>query len=199
MHRPDIWPGCPAEWFLMDVKTVCLGMLTDGPASGYDMKKCFESSFGHFFAAGYGSIYPALATLARNGLVEFEEIPQEGKPDRKVYSITDQGRAELLKELTDTNPSHKVRSEFLAMMWFAHLMTEEQIHEVVDNKLAEVERFLKMIDEFRECECDSTSNGTRFVAGFGRHMAASVKKYLEDNRDMLTERNVVTTKAAVGS
>ena len=59
-------------------------MLTDGPASGYDMKKCFESSFGHFFPAGYGSIYPALATLARNGLVEFEEVPQEGKPDRKV-------------------------------------------------------------------------------------------------------------------
>ncbi len=40
----------------MDVKTVCLGMLTDGAASGYDLKKQFESSFGHFFAAGYGSI-----------------------------------------------------------------------------------------------------------------------------------------------
>ena len=66
--------GLPAEWFLMDVKTVCLGMLTDGPASGYDMKKCFESSFGHFFPAGYGSIYPALATLARNGMVEWNGL-----------------------------------------------------------------------------------------------------------------------------
>ena len=45
----------------MDVKTVCLGMLTDGPASGYDLKKQFESTFSHFFAAGYGSIYPALS------------------------------------------------------------------------------------------------------------------------------------------
>jgi hypothetical protein len=42
---------------LMDVKTVCLGMLTDGEASGYDLKKFFESSFGHFFPAGYGSIH----------------------------------------------------------------------------------------------------------------------------------------------
>ena len=41
----------------MDVKTVCLGMLTDGEASGYDLKKEFESSFSHFFAAGYGSSY----------------------------------------------------------------------------------------------------------------------------------------------
>ena len=53
----------------MDVKTVCLGMLTDGAASGYDLKKQFESTFGHFFAAGYGSIYPALSSLAGQGLV----------------------------------------------------------------------------------------------------------------------------------
>jgi len=68
----------------MDVKTVCLGMLTDGEASGYDLKKHFESTFGHFFAAGYGSIYPALSSMADEGLVECREIPQDGKPDRKV-------------------------------------------------------------------------------------------------------------------
>ena len=112
----------------MDVKTVCLGMLTDGPASGYDMKKCFESSFGHFFPAGYGSIYPALATLARNGLVEFEEIPQEGKPDRKVYSITEKGRRALIEGIADSSASHKIRSEFLATLWFAHLMDGDQVH-----------------------------------------------------------------------
>ena len=135
-------PAILAEESAMDVKTVCLGMLTDGPASGYDMKKCFESTFGHFFPAGYGSIYPALATLARNGLVEFEEVPQEGKPDRKVYSITDEGRAELDKALSNPKPTHKVRSEFLAMMCFAHLMSDEQINEVIDNKLTELDCFL---------------------------------------------------------
>ena len=98
----------------MDVKTVCLGMLTDGDASGYDMKKCFESSFGHFFPAGYGSIYPALATLARNGLVEFELVPQDGKPDRKVYQITGKGREALSDGLSNPHPTHKIRSEFLA-------------------------------------------------------------------------------------
>lgn len=83
----------------MDVKTVCLGMLTDGEASGYDLKKHFESSFGHFFAAGYGSIYPALASLAAHELVSCQCIPQDGKPDRKVYSITSAGRAALQVEL----------------------------------------------------------------------------------------------------
>ena len=171
----------------MDVKTVCLGMLTDGPASGYDLKKCFESSFGHFFAAGYGSIYPALATLARNGMVEFEEVPQEGKPDRKVYTITDKGREHLMQALDNPAPTHKVRSEFLAMICFAHLMTNEQIHAVLDNKIAEIDNFLEVFGDLPDCGCDTLPAGAQFVAGFGRHVAASLKQYIEDHRAMLTD------------
>ena len=182
----------------MDVKTVCLGMLTDGPASGYDMKKNFESSFGHFFPAGYGSIYPALATLARNGLVEFEEIPQEGRPDRKVYSITEAGRESLMESLGSPDPSHKIRSEFLATLWFAHLMTDEQIDELIDRKLHDIGEFMKLIDEFPDCECDSVPKGALFVAGFGRHMAGQFREYVEKNRAMLVDAKSQTRKAAVG-
>ena len=170
----------------MDVKTVCLGMLTDGPASGYDMKKCFESTFGHFFPAGYGSIYPALATLARDGLVELEEIPQESKPDRKVYSITSNGRDALDKALTNPNPTHRVRSEFLAMMCFAHLMSDEQINEVIDNKIHELNELMQIINELPTDVDGPMPKGTRFVAGFGHFVAASLTSYINDNRDMLT-------------
>ncbi len=181
----------------MDVKTVCLGMLTDGPASGYDMKKCFESTFGHFFPAGYGSIYPALATLARNGHVEFEEIPQDGKPDRKVYSITPAGRDELDLALTNPNPTHRVRSEFLAMMCFAHLMSDEQINTVIDNKIEELSAFMQIINELPTEEDGPLPKGTRFVAGFGHFVAASLTSYINDNRDMLTNDKKIM--AAVGS
>ena len=183
----------------MDVKTVCLGMLTDGPASGYDMKKCFESSFGHFFPAGYGSIYPALATLARNGLVEFEEIPQEGKPDRKVYNITEKGRRALIDGLANSSASHKIRSEFLATLWFAHLMDGGQVNQLIDNKLVEIEAFIKQIDEFSSCDCDSVSNGAQFVAGFGRHMANEFRKYLESNRHLLADADEGDVKVAASA
>ena len=173
-------------------------MLTDGPASGYDMKKCFESSFGHFFPAGYGSIYPALATLARNGMVEFEEVPQEGKPDRKVYSITDKGREELMNGLASPDPTHKVRSEFLAALWFAHLMRDEQIDALIDRKLEEIEGFLKLIDEFPDCSCENVPKGAQFVAGFGRHMAMQFREYVRANREMLVGDEAETTRAAVG-
>ena len=173
-------------------------MLTDGEASGYDMKKCFESSFGHFFPAGYGSIYPALATLARNGLVEYELVPQDGKPDRKVYSITAKGREALIKGLANPNPSHKIRSEFLATLWFAHLMSPEQVNTVIENKIEELDEFLKMIEEFVCGDCLSMGPGSQFVAGFGKHMASAFRQYVEENRNMLAEPALSNVKSATG-
>jgi DNA-binding PadR family transcriptional regulator len=168
----------------MDVKTVCLGMLTEGEASGYDLKKTFESSFGHCFAAGYGSIYPALASLAESGCVDCEEIAQDGKPDRKVYRITKKGWDALLAELDNPAPSHKIRSEFLAQMAFAHLMTPEQVQTVLDSRIEDAERNLQYIDDFENsCDCDWPV-GVRFTLGFGRAMLNTMKDYVEENRHM---------------
>ena len=171
----------------MDVKTVCLGMLTDGAASGYDLKKQFESTFGHFFAAGYGSIYPALSSLAEQGFVTCEHIPQDGKPDRKVYEITDTGMAHLLEALGNPAPCHKVRSEFLATMCFAHLMPAEQIETVLQNRLEDIDYCLQMIGEAQSTCAGGFSAGMEFVAGFGKTMMKTMRKYVEENRHLLIE------------
>ena len=177
----------------MDVKTVCLGMLTDGPASGYDLKKEFESSFAHFFAAGYGSIYPALSALAEDGLVDCELVPQEGKPDRKVYRITESGRAFLLNALENTSPCHKVRSEFLATMCFAHLMRPEVIEAVLDDRLANIARYQELFREL-ETSCDQDwPAGADFVLGFGKAMATAMETYIKENRHKLTAEPVAKT------
>ena len=180
----------------MDVKTVCLGMLTDGAASGYDLKKQFESSFAHFFVAGYGSIYPALSSLAEEGLVSCERIPQEGKPDRKVYEITDDGRAFLLKALENPSPSHKIRSEFLATMCFAHLMPNEHVQTVLNNRIEECEYYAKMISDLQAKCMPGWPPGMCFVAGFGKAMTDAMRTYVEENRHLLTEKQ--QAKSATG-
>ena len=180
----------------MDVKTVCLGILTDGPASGYDLKKQFESTFSHFFAAGYGSIYPALSSLAHQELVTCEEIPQDGKPDRKVYEITDAGKAYLLNALEDPAPCHKVRSEFLATMCFAHLMPDQQVQAVLDFRIEECAHYTKMISEIEADRSEDWPPGMKFVAGFGKAMIQAMSSYVEENRHLLIEQT--PTKSATG-
>lgn len=173
-------------------------MLTDGEASGYDLKKTFESSFAHCFAAGFGSIYPALASLAEQGYVSCREIPQQGKPDRKVYRITAAGRQQLLTELDDPAPSHKVRSEFLATMAFAHLMTPQQINTVLDNRLEDVERNLAAIREFENSSDKEWPQGVQFTLGLGRTMMNAMKTYIEENRHVFSDDSARPNTSATG-
>ena len=132
----------------MDVKTLCLGVLTEGDKTGYEIKQRFEEAFSHFFGAGFGSIYPALADLSRRGLVTRRSVEQDKRPDKKIYSLTAAGQRVLIDELLATPPRHKVRSEFLVLMYFAHLLPPERVAAIVDQMIA---RWEPLVAELETC------------------------------------------------
>ncbi len=106
-----------------------------------------------------------------------------------------------MEGLANPNPSHKIRSEFLATLWFAQLMSDEQVATVLDNKIDEVDEFLKLIDEFESADCQHIGPGAQFVAGFGKHMANAMKQYITENRQILADladSPVADVKSAVG-
>lgn len=73
-----------------------LALLVQGPGHGYDLKGEFESLVGpHFGTLNIGHLYQLLERLARDGLAETHREPQEARPDRLVYTLTDAGRTEL--------------------------------------------------------------------------------------------------------
>lgn len=180
----------------MDVKTLCLGALTFGEASGYDIKKFFECTFSHFFVAGYGSIYPALSTLAEQGLVTCRTESQEGKPDRKLYALTREGREALLQDLGGAPPNHKVRSEFLVQMFFAHLLPRERLEELFEQRLESVERNLEQIESFmREHKSGAcpAEPGALFCAGFGRAVLSAGRDFILTHRAEVIESGIGTS------
>ena len=104
----------------------------------------------------------------------------------------------LLAALANPCPSHKVRSEFLATMCFAHLMSHEQIETVLDNRVKEMMDYLQLFKEF-ETDCmDDWPPGARFVLGFGQTMMKTMRAYIEDNRNLLFEDKDAEQKTAVG-
>ncbi|HEX6141629.1 MAG TPA: PadR family transcriptional regulator [Geminicoccaceae bacterium] len=170
----------------MDVKTLCLGVLTEGDRTGYEIKQRFEEAFNHFFGAGFGSIYPALAELTRRGLVTCESVEQEKRPDKKVYSLTPAGRKALVDELVATPPRHKVRSEFLVLMYFAHLLPPERVAEITEQMVA---HWRPVIEGIERCVLASDAAeiqpGMRFAAGFGRAVLGAAAAYVDQNRQDL--------------
>jgi len=90
-----------------------LAALAHEPRSGYDLTKWFERVASHFCSAGYSSIYPALARLEGEGWVVYETVPSDRGPERKVYSITEQGKEVLLRWAREPAPDPQTRDEQL--------------------------------------------------------------------------------------
>ena len=170
----------------MDVKTLCLGVLTEGDKTGYEIKQCFENAFAHFFSAGFGSIYPALAELTRAGLVTCTSVEQDKRPDKKVYSITAQGRQALVRELLATAPRHKVRSEFLVLMYFAHLLPPERLAEIMERMVSQWDQQLEAIEHcLSRPDQRPATPGLRFAAGYGRAVMGAARDYVRAHKDEL--------------
>jgi PadR family transcriptional regulator AphA len=169
----------------MDVKTLCLGVLSEGDKSGYEIKRCFEEAFSHFFVAGFGSIYPALADLSRRGLVTARSVEQEGRPDKKIYSITAEGERALRDKLMSTAPRHKVRSEFLVLMYFAHLLPPKRVATILDQMIAQWE---PLVAEIESCAmAEDLSPGMRFAAGYGRAVLGAALAYVRAHKPALVD------------
>lgn len=69
--------------------------LTDKPMSGYELAKSFDTSIGFFWRADHQQIYRELAKLRDRGHVQGQEVIQTGKPNKLVYSLTDDGRMHI--------------------------------------------------------------------------------------------------------
>lgn len=89
----------------MTVSHLLLGVLAEGPAHGYDLKRANDERFPGTKPLAFGQVYAALARLERDGLVEAVETVREGGPDRTTYALTDAGREILREWLATTEPA----------------------------------------------------------------------------------------------
>lgn len=112
----------------MSLDYAILGFLNYLPLSGYDLKKRFDNSVQHFWSADQSQIYRTLARLTEQGLAQVEIVEQSDRPDRKVYHITDAGRAELLRWLSGPPPKgDQPRSAPLIQVFFAAQLSDKEI------------------------------------------------------------------------
>ena len=131
----------------MSLEFAILGFLNYKPYTGYDLKKIFDTSIRHFWPADQSQIYRTLARLTENGWAEVEKVPQDDRPDRKVYSITDAGRAELLRWLAGPPPMGEPRSAPLIQVFFAGQLSDAEVLEKFVGYAAVMRSILNLYDQ----------------------------------------------------
>ncbi|MBN1426856.1 MAG: PadR family transcriptional regulator [Anaerolineae bacterium] len=111
----------------MSLDYAILGFLNYHPYSGYDLKKIFDTTVQHFWSADQSQIYRTLARMTEQGLVDVEKIAQDDRPDRKVYHVTEAGRAALLDWLSEPPPMQANRSAPLIQVFFCGQLPDDDV------------------------------------------------------------------------
>lgn len=128
-----------------------------------------------------------MAELSRRGLVTSRSVAHEGRPDKKIYSITPEGERVLGEEVMSTPPRHKVRSEFLVLMYFAHLLPPERVASIVDRMSARWEPLVAELESCTTADDPGMTPGRRFAAGYGRAVVRAALAYVRANKAALVD------------
>ena len=101
-----------------------LGILTDGPMHGYELKRVLADSEHGFWTVSFGSLYPALRRLEKKGFVS---VSTDGGPRRKVYQLTPEGKAYFQELLETPGAAEEDRAFALKLSFFRYLDPDSRL------------------------------------------------------------------------
>ncbi len=169
----------------MNVRSLCLAILHDGETTGYQIRKLStEGEFAYFVDASYGSIYPALARLEADGLVISRVEQQEGRPAKKVYSITKLGRDTFHQSLFNKLDDDSFRSEFLLFARFAPQLPVSLVESRLNEKLARLDA---EIEQLAKAKTEKPAKADQWVIDYGTACLTTARKELSARMKTLIE------------
>ncbi len=130
MEQPEAYP----------ITYGILGLLAFwGPLSGYDLKRLFDHTLAPMWGAAQSQIYKELRRMKELGWVEMQREEQESRPDRKLYSITDQGHTALRKWQAQPSEIIQVRDELLLKVLFGTFASPADLAQNIRTSIADHE------------------------------------------------------------
>lgn len=111
----------------MALAQAILALLFDCPCSGYDLAKQFDSSVGFFWKASHQQIYRELSKIEAQQWVSYETIAQTGKPDKKLYRVTELGQQQLVDWLNEQSEPTPIKDELLVKIFVGYLAAPQSL------------------------------------------------------------------------
>lgn len=166
-----------------------LGMLSMGPASGYDIKKRMSQSTDHFWREGDGSIYPILKQLLDEGVVSCETMNGESDKPKKQYTITNDGLHELQDWLNDDDCIATHRIELMLKVFFGWNVNKQVIINHIQRFHLRCIEVLKALEKVQNDNFSVKANGPKLYRYLtlksGIIHAEASKKWCEEALEML--------------
>jgi len=129
-----------------------LGLLTYRPMTGYDLKKIFDRPISQVWSASLSQIYRELSILQKKGYVSSTVQKQEDRPDKRIYSITEQGKMVFQDWLSDfpENLSFPKRDEFMLRIFFGSKLEKEELIKQFRRFILQKQEYLGVLTEIEK-------------------------------------------------
>lgn len=111
----------------MSINYAILGLLSYKSLSGYDLKKIVQDSSFMPWSGNNNQIYKSLVELLDEGYVTKAVQHQESSPSKKIYSITEEGLAELKDWVLSSPEAPEFRKTFLIQLAWADQLSKEEL------------------------------------------------------------------------
>jgi DNA-binding PadR family transcriptional regulator len=133
-----------------------------GPGHGYEIKKDVERALGGMVPLNNKTLYLTLKRFEEMGAVTRQVIPQEGKPNRHLYQLTERGVELLHAYLRDFEPEQAgADAEFFTRVSFFDLLEAHEHETILSRRLAYLEACLKYLQKLQHLadtqDCPGTS------------------------------------------
>jgi DNA-binding PadR family transcriptional regulator len=128
-----------------------LAMLRQGPRHGYEIKKDIDRALGGMVTLNNKTLYLALKHFEEMGAVTRQVIPQEGKPNRHTYHLTERGIELLQATLLDFPPEQAGSdAEFFTRVAFFDFLEAEEREAILNTRLAYLQRGLDYLQKLQQ-------------------------------------------------
>jgi DNA-binding PadR family transcriptional regulator len=134
---------------LADVEVALLGLLCVRPMTGYEIRHHFDRALAPWWDTPRTQIYPKLRELEARRLIEHEYIIQESKPNKRLYSPTPAGRAQLQDWLKGAIVWPALRHHMMMRLFLGHLLPAGELGELLADYR---DRTAEWADRLREIE-----------------------------------------------
>lgn len=134
----------------MALAEVIMTALLEGRKTGYDLAKYFDVSLGYFWRASHQQIYSELKKLEKKGLLSAFKIPQQGKPDKIEYQLTEQGKTALDDWIQSSSTKPRlVKDELLVMLYNLDDSNELEIRQKILERKSQLQKSLNLYEKIR--------------------------------------------------
>jgi DNA-binding PadR family transcriptional regulator len=146
----------------MALRNAILATLLEGEASGYDLSKGFDASVANFWMATPQQLYRELESLESQGLVEARVVEQDRRPNKRLYALTEAGRAALYEFTAQPAKVTAIRDELLVKVHAVDVGDHDAVRLAVARQLDRSREKLARYDRVRARMLDGRTEDEYF-------------------------------------